>query len=188
MNSVLLFDQSSHWDCIECSPLKSLQFFHLIETFLMSFTKFSILWRSSFLSWWPSSSAEVRVVVIHDIKEVEGEKQQEMQEDKRDAEIGDEVNGEVEEATQHAHETWRWLRDGQGTNLSHSVCTTIKEDSHTNWQQKRGYENEGSTMHDDSCIGINYAHAHTFSKCFRSFNTLFGFALCFVSSNEFLSP
>ena len=47
------------------------------------------------------------MVVIHDIKEVEGEKQQEMQEDKRDAEIRDEVNGEVEEATQHAHETWR---------------------------------------------------------------------------------
>ena len=47
------------------------------------------------------------MVVIHDIKEVEGEKQQEEQEDKRDVEIGDEVNGEVEEVTQHTHETWR---------------------------------------------------------------------------------
>ena len=39
------------------------------------------------------SSAEVRVVVIHDIKEVEGERQQEVQEDKGDEETGGEVNG-----------------------------------------------------------------------------------------------
>ena len=50
-----------------------------------------------FLSGGPSSSAEVRVVVIHDIKEVEGERQQEVQEDKGDEEIGSEVDGEVEE-------------------------------------------------------------------------------------------
>ena len=55
----------------------------------------------------PSSSAEVRVVVIHDIKEAEGERQQGEQEDKGDEEMGDEVNGEVEEVTQRAHETWR---------------------------------------------------------------------------------
>ena len=48
----------------------------------------------------PSSSAEVRGLVIHDIKEVEGVRQQEEQEDKRD-----EVNGEVEEITHRAHET-----------------------------------------------------------------------------------
>ena len=59
-----------------------------------------------FLSGGPSSSAEVRVVVIHDVKEV-GVRQQEEQEDKRDEEIRDEVNGEVEEVTQRAHETWR---------------------------------------------------------------------------------
>ena len=50
-----------------------------------------------FLARGPSSSAEVRVVVIHDIKEVEGERQQEVQEDYGDEEIGGEVNGEVEE-------------------------------------------------------------------------------------------
>ena len=49
-----------------------------------------ILWRSSF---WPGWSAVVRGLVIHDIKEVEG------------VEIGDEVNGEVEEITHRAHET-----------------------------------------------------------------------------------
>ena len=65
------------------------------------------LWRSSFCPGGPSSSAEVRGLVIHDIKEVEGVWQQEEQEDKRDEEIGDEVNGEVEEVTQRAHETWR---------------------------------------------------------------------------------
>ena len=47
--------------------------------------------RSCHLSGGPSSSAEVRVVVIHDIKEVEGERQQEEQENKRGEEIGDEV-------------------------------------------------------------------------------------------------
>ena len=31
-------------------------------------------------------------------------------------------------------------------------------------------------MHDDSCIGINYAHR--FSKCFRSLHTSLGFSLC----------
>ena len=56
----------------------------------------------------PSSSVEVRGLVIHDIKEVEGVRQQEEQEDKRDEEIGDEVNGEVENVrrdAQHTHET-----------------------------------------------------------------------------------
>ena len=73
------------------------------------------------------------------IKEVEGVKQQEEQENKRDEEIGDEVNGEVEEVTQHTHETWRWLWDEQGTNLSHSVCNyqgRQSKDNDTNWQQK----------------------------------------------------
>ena len=37
-------------------------------------------------------------------------------------------------------------------------------------------------MHEDSCIGINYAHVHKFTKCFKSLHTLLGFALCFVSS------
>ena len=53
----------------------------------------------------PSSSAEVRGLVIQDIKEVEGVRQQEEQEDKRDEEIGGEMNGEVEEITHRAHET-----------------------------------------------------------------------------------
>ena len=53
----------------------------------------------------PTSSAEVRGLVIHDIKEVEGVRQQEEQEDKRAEEIGHEVNGEVEEVIHRAHET-----------------------------------------------------------------------------------
>ena len=59
----------------------------------------------------PSSSAEVRRLVIHDIKEVEGVRQHEEQEYKRDEEIIDEVNGEVEEITHRAHETWGWVWD-----------------------------------------------------------------------------
>ena len=63
-----------------------------------------------FLAKVPSSSAEVRGLVIHDIKEVEGVRPQEEQEEKKDEEIRDEVNGEVEEIrrdAQHTHETWR---------------------------------------------------------------------------------
>ena len=53
----------------------------------------------------PISSSRVRGLVIHDIKEVEGVRQQEEQEEKGDEEIGYEVNGEVEEITHRAHET-----------------------------------------------------------------------------------
>ena len=73
-----------------------------------------ILWRSSFLARVPSSSAEVRGLVIHDIKEVEGVRQQEHQEDKRDEEKGDEVSGEVEDVRENAqltHAPWGWLWD-----------------------------------------------------------------------------
>ena len=45
----------------------------------------------------PKSSAEVRGLVIHDIKEVEDVRQQEQLGDKREDEEGDEVMGEVEE-------------------------------------------------------------------------------------------
>ena len=58
-----------------------------------------------FLARWPSSSAEVRGLVVHDITEVKSVKQKEVQEDKRDEEIRDEMNGEVEDVTHRAHET-----------------------------------------------------------------------------------
>ena len=51
--------------------------------------------RGVFLAWVPSSSAEVRGLFIHDIREVEDVRQQERQEDKRDEEEGDEANGEI---------------------------------------------------------------------------------------------
>ena len=51
----------------------------------------------------PKSSAEVRRVLIHDIKEDEGVGQQEEKGDKRDDEEGDEVKGEVEEIRSNAH-------------------------------------------------------------------------------------
>ena len=58
-----------------------------------------------FLSRGPISSAEVRGLVIHDIEEAEGERQQEEQENGRDKKIG-EVE-EVKENAQQTHETWR---------------------------------------------------------------------------------
>ena len=63
---------------------------------------------------------------------------------------------------------------------------SIKEDSQrtttlTN-SKKRDYENERSSLHEDSCIGINYAHTHMFPKCYKALHTKLGFALYFVSS------
>ena len=57
----------------------------------------------------------------------------------------------------------------EDSNLSHSVRASNKEDSQRTTtltdNKKRDYENEGSSMHEDSCIGINYAHM--FAKWFR---------------------
>ena len=53
-------------------------------------------------------SAPVRVVVVNDIKEVERERQQAVQENKGNEEKESEEDGEVgERVTQRAHETWR---------------------------------------------------------------------------------
>ena len=46
----------------------------------------------------PSSSAAVRVVLVHDVKEEEGERQKEVQEAKSDEEKESEVDGEVGES------------------------------------------------------------------------------------------
>ena len=50
------------------------------------------------LSGGPISSAAVRVVLVHDIKEEEGERQKEVQEAKGDEEKEREVDGEVGES------------------------------------------------------------------------------------------
>ena len=50
----------------------------------------------------------MRVVLVHDIKEEEGERQKEVQEAKENEEKESEVDGEVgEKVTQRANETWR---------------------------------------------------------------------------------
>ena len=51
----------------------------------------------------------------------------------------------------------------------------------TDNKEERLQKNEGSSMHDDSCIGINFAHR--FPMCFRSGL----FALHFVSPIQLLS-
>ena len=72
-----------------------------------------------------------------------------------------------------------------------SVRASIKEDSQrtttlTDNKEERDYKkHEGSSMHEDSCIRINYAHM--FPKCFRSLHTLLGFALYFMSLIQLLS-
>ena len=48
------------------------------------------------------------------------------------------------------------------------------------YQERQSKDNDESSMHEDSCIGIN--HAHMFPKCFKSLHTLLGFALYFLSS------
>ena len=54
------------------------------------------VWRSSS---WPGSPDPQRKCAVESVR------QQEEQKNKGDEEIGDEVNGEVEEVTQRAHET-----------------------------------------------------------------------------------
>ena len=86
--------------------------------------------------------------------------------------------------------TMGWTKTQTWAGLSqNSVRASTKEDSQRTTtltdNKKRDYENERSSMHEDSCIGINYAHM--FPKCFRSLHTLLGFALYFVSSIQFLS-
>ena len=50
----------------------------------------------------------MRVVLVHDIKEEESERQKEVQEAKGSEEKESDVYGEVgEKVTQRAHETWR---------------------------------------------------------------------------------
>ena len=77
------------------------------------------------------------------------------------------------------------------SNLSQSVRASDKEDSQktttlTGQQRRETTKNEGSSMHDDSCIGINYAHR--FTMCFTSHSHIVGiFALHFVSPIQLLS-
>ena len=143
-----------------------------------------------FLSGGPSSSAEVRGLVIHDIKEVEGARQQEQKGDKRDEEIRDEVNGEVEEVTQSAHETWVWRWGEWRHKLDLEPCSvraSIKEDTQRTTTltdnkkrlRKRRIYNAWWLMHWHQLRSQN---AHMFSKCCRSLHILLGFALYFMSS------
>ena len=66
------------------------------------------------------------------------------------------------------------------------MCASIKEDSQrtttlTDYLKERDYKNEGSSMHEDSCIGINYAHR--FSQVFQVTSHIVEFfAVYFVSS------
>ena len=72
----------------------------------------------------PSSSAEVRGLVIHDIKEVEGARQNEEQEDKRDEE-GEEVNGDVEERQQSEQQVHMRVQHGMSGDLEPMQCAII---------------------------------------------------------------
>ena len=69
----------------------------------------------------------------------------------------------------------------RASNTEDSQRTTTLTDN----KKREEYENEGSSMHEDSCISINYAHM--FPKCFRSLHTLLGFALYFVPSIHFVA-
>ena len=74
------------------------------------------------------------------------------------------------------------------SNLSQSVRASKREDSRRTTtltdNKKRDYENEGSSMHDGSCIGINYAHRF---QVFQVTSHIVGiFTLYFVSSIQFV--
>ena len=64
-----------------------------------------------FLARGPSSSAEVRGLVVHDTKEEETERQKEVQEAKGNEERESEVDGEVgEKVSQRAHDMAMTMR------------------------------------------------------------------------------
>ena len=67
----------------------------------------------------------------------------------------------------------------------HLTKKTVKGQRHELTTEKRDYENERSSIHEDTCIGVNYAHM--FSKSVRSLHTLLGFALYFVSSIQLMT-
>ena len=79
----------------------------------------------------------------------------------------------------------------EDSNLSHSVRASNKEDSQrtttqTDNEEERLRKREGSSMHDDSYIGINYAHM--FPQVFQVTSHIVEiFALHFVSSIQLLS-
>ena len=112
-----------------------------------------MLWRSSFWLGRPAPQRKCAGLLSTTFKEVESVRQQEEQEDKRDEEIGDEVNGEVEEITHRAHETWVWRWVERRLKLE-PQCACIyqkrqSKDNDTNLQQKRETKkNEGSSMHE----------------------------------------
>ena len=55
----------------------------------------------------------------------------------------------------------------------HLSRKTIERQRHKLTTKKRDYENEGSSMHEDSCIGINYAHM--FPQVFQVTSHIVGF-------------
>ena len=121
------------------------------------------MWRSSYCPGGPSSSAGVHVVLVHDIKEVESERQLEVQEDKRwkreKVEVDAEV-GERERVTQRAHETCRWRWDEHGTNLSHSVCTKNQSTDKENSKQQRRdtTDKRAQGAHESSIVVLVSVH------------------------------
>ena len=90
------------------------------------------------LSWGPSSSAAVRVVLVHDIKEEKGEKQKEVHEAGENEEKESEVDGEVgerERVAQRAHDDETNKAQKKGTVQQTRTTLTTK---------KRHYEQTSS--------------------------------------------
>ena len=135
----------------------------------------------------PRSSAEVRRLFIHDIKEVEGVGQQEQQEDQRDDEEGDEMNGEVKrsEATltvRMKHEDD--YRMNEDSNLIHNVRASNKEDSQkTTTPTDNKKKRETTRTKDLQCMKTHALASTTLTlACSPSvsghFTNLLGFSLC----------
>ena len=107
----------------------------------------------------------------------------------RAEEIRDEMNGEVEEVTQRAHETWRWRWCEQNTNLSHNVCIYPRRHSKDNDSNRQQKERQCKTK-DLQCRRLmNWYQQH--SNIFQMFQVTSHvveiFALHFLSPNELLS-
>ena len=73
--------------------------------------------------------------------------------------------------------TMVWIKHKIEPQCVRALSRLTTKDNDTNWQQKERLRKRRSTMHEDSCIGINYAHAHVFpnvsdhsTHCWASFH------------------
>ena len=131
----------------------------------------------------PSSSAAVRVVLVHDIKEEEGERQKEVQEAKGDEEKESEVDGEVgKRVNQRAQMTMRQTRRKLEPQCDQSCMQGTAQQTRTTLTTKnRHYKQTSSAVVQSTALTSLQLLFSWVSTCFRfaaTLNMLLCLSLC----------